>query len=73
MVKEWYVIKSVTEKKDLSWNVFAITIVYYHEKNENFTTSQTFTVADFKKLYWDLNLKTLPWKSVSIKEELIIK
>ena len=73
MVREGYVIKSVTEKKDLSWKVFAITIVYYHEKNEKFTSSQTFAIDDFKKMYWDLNIKTLPWRSVSIKEELILK
>lgn len=72
MIKEGYVIKNVTEKKDMAWKVFAYTISYYHEKNENFISSQTFTVEDFKKLYGDKNIKSLPGSSCKIKEELLL-
>lgn len=73
MIKDWYVIKSASEKKDSSWKVFAITIVYYYEKNDKFTSSQTFSIEDFKKLYGDLNINGLVWQRIKIKEELILK
>lgn len=73
MIKEWFVIKSATEKKDSSWKIFAITIVYYKEWNEKFVNSQTFSSEDFKKSYWDLNINSLVWQRIKIKEELILR
>lgn len=73
MIKEWFVIKSVSELKDSSNKLYAIKVNYYHEKNDKFISSQQFTVEDYKKLYWDLNYNTLVWQKVKIKEELILK
>lgn len=73
IIEENYYIKSVSIKKDLAWKVFSYTISYYREWNDKFISSFTFTVEDFRKLYWDIDINSLTWQKCKIKKELLLK
>lgn len=68
-----YTVKSVKIDKDSSWNAFSYRINYYHQNNEKFIYSCTYSVADFKKLYWDLDINTLVWQRIGVERKLILK
>ena len=72
MEKEYY-IKSVSINKDSTGKVYSYGIRYYHEKNDKFIYSATYSAEDFKKLYWDIDLNALVWQKIWVKRELILK
>lgn len=68
-----YVVKSVSIKKDSTWKIYAISINYYHNKNEKFIYTASYSYEDFKKLFWDLDANSIVWQRIGVKRELILK
>lgn len=68
-----YVVKSVSIKKDLSWNIYSYSINYYHKKNERFIYTASYSIEDFKKLYPWIDPNSLVGQSIWVKRELILK